>query len=76
MVEDSFINEFAGVLEVGANALHSNFRMDESVAWDSLAFISAIALVDKHYNMILDSDVLMNLGSFGELCDLLEKKVA
>lgn len=76
MCYEEFINEFAMILEVPSEMITDEFNMEKDAAWDSLAFISTIALVDKYYGMVLDGEVLKKISTFGELKLLLIKKVA
>ncbi len=72
----NFLIEFANTIEVNPEVLTPEFNIKLGSAWDSLAFISTIALVDKYYSIILDSDALESLTYFSELLQLLQKKVA
>lgn len=72
MIQD-FINQFADVVEVSPSELKADFDLVNGSAWDSLAFISTIALVDKFYKVVLDSDALQAITTFGELKGLIQK---
>jgi acyl carrier protein len=76
MTNQEFCNEFAGILEIPPNIITDEYVLEENVAWDSLAFISTIVLIDKYYNIIVDSDFLQKAKTFGDIQSLLLKKVA
>jgi len=71
-----FIEELSGILEVPVDCITDEFRLDSSPAWDSLAFISFIALVDRHFDVIIDGERLINAKNIGELKSFFIKKAA
>lgn len=72
MITESFIGEFAALLEVQRDVLTDDFNMPLEVSWDSLAFIGTISLVDKHFDMVLDVGSLKKINTFYELKLLIE----
>lgn len=76
MSDQSFKEAFAEILEISLELLTDDFNMEYGAVWDSLAFISTIALIDRYYNIVIDADVLKNVQTFGDIQSLLFKKVA
>ncbi|MFZ6752918.1 hypothetical protein ACO0KY_06015 [Undibacterium sp. Dicai25W] len=72
MCHEDFKKDFAAVLEIPCEKLTSDFNLVEGAVWDSLAFLSTMALIDKHYQMVVDPAELMNVVRFGQLLDILE----
>lgn len=75
MINQNFIAEFSQVIEIPQHMLTDNFHLTRDAAWDSLAFISTIALIDKYYNKVIDGDVLSSINTFGELKSLVDRSL-
>jgi acyl carrier protein len=75
MEHQDFLIELAKTIEVDPAALTPEFSIKYGSTWDSLAFISTIALVDKHFGIILDSDALAEINTLKELIQLYSAKV-
>ena len=73
---NEFNQAFAEIIEVDMNLLEASFSLVNSAAWDSLAFISTIALVDQFFGIVLESDALESVQNFGDLTQLIQQKAA
>ena len=62
----AFIEEMSEVLQVAPTELTDSFVLNDS-NWDSLAILSAIALIDEHFGATVNGEKLSNCTSFGEL---------
>jgi acyl carrier protein len=58
------------MLELDAGTLTGTERLDDLENWDSLAVISFIALVDEHFNILIESDKLSAAETAGDLLAL------
>lgn len=67
MDDRKFIEDFAALLEVSPERITDDFNMVEDAVWDSLAFLSTIALIDTHYQKVVDPMALQELITFGQL---------
>ncbi|CAJ0809891.1 MULTISPECIES: acyl carrier protein [Ralstonia] len=67
MDDQKFIEDFAALLEVSPERITDDFNMVEEAVWDSLAFLSTIALIDTHYQKVVDPMALQELTTFREL---------
>ena len=67
MADRVFIDAFAALLEVPAERITDSFVMAEEAVWDSLAFLSTIALIDTHYQRVVDPVAIQSVVTFGEL---------
>jgi acyl carrier protein len=76
MAYEKFLEEFADTIEVAKERLTDDFNMANDSAWDSLAFITTIALVDNYFSVVIDADVLRNTNTFGELKKLIFNQAA
>ena len=71
MNKDIFLEELAEVLELEKDDLHDDFLFSEDT-WDSLTIISAIAVIDEQYDIIIGGDDLMECGSLAQLWTLIQ----
>lgn len=69
----TFIEKFATIIEVKNEQLTSDFDLINGSDWDSIGFISTIALVDKCFGIVLDSDALAKVKTFGDLLTLIQE---
>ena len=70
-----FYEGVAEIFEVDAAAISSEFPLHtDDVAWDSLAIVSIIALVDDCFNAMLDGSDLSECKTFGDI-EVLIKQV-
>lgn len=72
MVDRKFVEEFAALLEVPSERITDSFNMVEEAVWDSLAFLSTIALIDSHYHRIVDPMAIQSVTTFGQLMQLVQ----
>jgi acyl carrier protein len=73
---ENFTEEFAGAIEISKEILTNDFNMANDAAWDSLAFITTMALVDTYFNIVIDAETLSKINTFGELKELISKQAA
>lgn len=71
-----FIQEFATLIQIDSNKLHPEFDFKHESDWDSLTFISTLALVDRLYGVVLESDSLIKINKVNELVALIEARVS
>lgn len=69
----TFIEKFATIIEVSEEQLTPDFDLINGSDWDSIGFISTMALVDKCFGIVLDSDALANVKTFGDLLKLIQE---
>jgi len=67
-----FVKEMADVLDIDAALLTPEFNLRDG-AWDSLAIVSSIALIDEHFGVIADARALNNCVTFGDILALAKK---
>ena len=67
-------SEMADILEIESISDQENLR--DNPAWDSLAILSALAFIDKNYDIQLNNADIADLQNLGSLKDLLASKSA
>jgi acyl carrier protein len=63
---NEFYNGFAEILEVSPHDISPSFDLNK-VAWDSLAIVSTIALVDESFGVMLDGRSLAACNSVADI---------
>lgn len=62
----------AEILEVEPEEVDRDLRLEEG-AWDSMAVVSTIALIDEIYDEAVDADALGECKTVGDIEDLAEQ---
>lgn len=63
-----FYNGMAEILEVEEGQISKNFELHSGeAAWDSLAIVSTIALVDDCFNVLLEGKALMECKTVADI---------
>jgi acyl carrier protein len=69
----AFLNDLASLLETAPESIGPDYPLNDS-NWDSVAVISGIALIDKHFDTTVPGDALASCGSVGELLGLIQSQ--
>jgi acyl carrier protein len=68
-----FYKGIAEILEVEESGINAGFDLHSAeAAWDSLAVVSVIALVDDCFNVMLNGQALTQCTTVGEIEALIE----
>lgn len=73
-MNNEFIVELANILEINAAELNDASLLNNGDHWDSILLIATVALIDKHFNILLKGNQLNSIHTFGELKNLIEKE--
>ena len=74
-METKFINLFAEVLELeGEHGLTAATIFRDLEEWDSLAYLSTIAMIDEEYDIVIEGNDFKNLITIGDLMREIEKR--
>jgi len=73
-MEDKFLQKFKEVLEVSDRdlSLTDHFRNYEE--WDSLAFLSLIAMIDEEYDVIIDGKDFKQLETVADIQQAIKER--
>lgn len=74
---EEFVRNFEAAIEdVIPNSLTSDTRFREEIeSWDSLAGLSALAMLDAEYNIQLTADEFLKCSTIKEVYDLVSTRV-
>lgn len=73
-MEKDFLKKFAEVLEVEGRELSLNDKFREYDEWDSLAFLSVIAMIDEEYDVLIEGKDFKNLETLGDVLNAIKER--
>ena len=70
----TFLEQMQDVLDIEDRtlSLEDNFR--ELEEWDSLAYLSTIAMIDDEYGVVIDSKAFRELQTLGDIAKAIEAR--
>lgn len=74
-MEQKFLENFKEILEVEDRdlSLEDNFR--DYPEWDSLANLSAIAMIDDEFGVVIDNNEFKKINTLGELLAAIKSRM-
>ena len=73
-METKFIENFKDILEITDRDLQLTDRFRDYDEWDSLAFLSLIAMIDEEYDVIIEGKDFKALNTVGEIIQAIESR--
>ncbi|WP_413736088.1 acyl carrier protein [Shewanella sp. BJSY2023SW005] len=73
MNRQEFLNALEEILELDENTLKGDEVLMDIEQWDSLAFLSVIAMADEHFDIVIQGDKLEEINTVGDLISLVEE---
>ena len=67
-----FIEKFAEAIDVEATELTVDTEFRNLEDWDSVAYISVIAMMDEEYDIQIEMPVFKTLKTLGEIAEYIE----
>ena len=64
---------FRTSLDLPADAPVDELRYQDNEKWDSLAHMSLVAAIEDEFSVMIDTDDVINMSSFGEAVKILGK---
>ena len=75
MNRTEFLHALEEILELDEGTLKGNEALVDMKEWDSIAFLSVIAMLDEQFNMIIQGDKLEQITKVSDLIALVEDKL-
>ena len=72
MNKQEFLNQLEEILELDTNTLKGNEVLLDIEQWDSLAFLSIIAMADEHFDIVIQGDKLEQIKTVDDLVALVQ----
>jgi acyl carrier protein len=67
MSRNEFTHEFAEVLGIAPEDLHPETDLNSLPEWDSVAYLSAMILIDEKLAFSIRPDAISNARTFGDI---------
>ncbi len=67
-----FIEKFAEAIDVEASELTADTEFRNLEEWDSVAYISVIAMMDEEYDIQIEMPVFKTLKTLGAIAEYIE----
>ena len=74
MTREEFIENCCIALEVEPGSLNEESSPDDVETWDSMGWLSLIAMIDEELGITLDAERLKDVKKLGDLIEILEKQ--
>jgi acyl carrier protein len=71
MTKDAFLTKLAEILEVKAEDINGQFKLDYK-NWDSLRVMATIAAIDEHFDVVVSPEQLEACASAKDLFELIK----
>jgi len=66
-MEEKFINLFSETLELDGKEINLNTRFREIENWDSLSFLSILAMIDEEFDVVIEGSDFRKLVTIEDL---------
>ncbi len=73
-MEEKFILDFKETLEIQNQEISGETRFRDLENWDSLSFLSILAMIDEEYNVIIEGNDFQKLVTINDLISEIKKK--
>lgn len=70
---EKFDNIFSNVFEVDKNQLGRDFNIDNVDSWDSVTQLSLVSDLEDEFDIMLDSDDILDFKSYNKAKEILTK---
>jgi acyl carrier protein len=75
-MEKEFLEKLKDALEVENRELNFTDKFREYPEWDSLAFLSVIAMIDEEYDVIIEGKDFKKLETVGDIFNAIKERQA
>ena len=72
MTRSEFTEEFANILSVSPEALQPDTEMSSIEEWDSVAYLSAMVLIDDNFGIKIRPEGISSAKTFGDILGAVE----
>ena len=73
-MEKEFLEKLKEALEIEDRELSINDKFREYPEWDSLAFLSVIAMIDEEYDVIIEGKDFRKLETVGDIISAINER--
>jgi acyl carrier protein len=73
-MEEKFINLFKETLEINDHDITLSTKFRDLENWDSLAFLSVLAMIDEEYDVVIEGNDFRRLVTIEDLISEIRKR--
>ncbi|HON17721.1 MAG TPA: acyl carrier protein [Salinivirgaceae bacterium] len=73
-MEKEFIEKFKATLEISDRDLNLNDKFRDYPEWDSLAYLSVVAMLDEEYGVIIETPDFRKLQTLNDLWEEIKRR--
>ena len=73
-MENEFLEKFKEALEIEDRDLNLPDKFREYEEWDSLAFLSVIAMIDEEYDVLIEGKDFKKLQTIGDVWNAIKER--
>jgi acyl carrier protein len=73
MSTDALKRVFSSTLDVPEETIGDDLAFGVSPAWDSVAHMALIAAIEREFNILISTDDVIDMSSFGKAREILGK---
>lgn len=74
IMENEFLEKFKEALEIEDRDLNLPDKFREYEEWDSLAFLSVIAMIDEEYDVLIEGKDFKKLQTIGDVWNAIKER--
>lgn len=74
VMENEFLEKFKEALEIEDRDLNLSDKFREYEEWDSLAFLSVIAMIDEEYDVLIEGKDFKKLQTIGDVWNAIKER--
>ncbi len=74
MTKSEALNEISSILQIPAEKIDENIKLDQAPGWDSLGHIAIISFLDTEFSIQLTTSEMMELTTVGAILDVIKLK--
>ncbi len=73
-MEEKFIEQLKEILEITDREISLDDKFREYKEWDSLAYLSVIALIDEEFDVVIETPEFKKLLTVGDLINEVKRR--
>ena len=73
-MEEQFVERFKETLEIEGQEINLDTRFRDLYEWDSLSFLSLLAMIDEEYDVIIEGNDFRQLETIKDIIEEIKKR--
>ncbi|MCZ8531807.1 acyl carrier protein [Psychrobacillus psychrodurans] len=73
MTQEKLVSIFTEALEIEASQVTNDLTYNSIPEWDSIAHMTLVAEIEDQFDIMLDTDDVLDMSSFGKAVEILSK---